>query len=387
MVYYQIFILVFLMVFLGIILKNLADFQDLPPAVESPANGPMVSLLVPARDEELNIAGCVSSLLAQDYRNFEVVVLDDHSTDGTLAELQRIGAAPSGSRLRIVKGRPLPQGWHGKAWACQQLAEQSTGDLLLFTDADTRHRPDSLRRAVAAMGSCGADMLSLTPAQELGSFWEGLIVPLVYHILFTYLPICLVGTSRSPSFCYAIGQFILFRREAYLKIGGHRSVCSNIVEDVWLCKIVKRSGGRVAAYNGLDAVSCRMYRGLGDVWNGFSKNLFAGLGNNTAILFSLMLLVVQLYLAPWGFVATSLLRGELTPAGFWLPAAQIAVAIVSRMLISLKFRQPIWPGLLHPFSQAALILIALNSFRQTTFGGGPVWKGRNYHFRGDRTQA
>ncbi len=385
MVLYQIFILGCLLVFLGIILKNIADFQDLPTAGESPATGPMVSVLVPARDEELNIAGCVASLLAQDYRNFEVVVLDDNSTDGTWSELQRLLTGPGGERLRMVKGTPLPEGWHGKAWACQQLADQSTGDLLLFTDADTRHRPESLRRAVAAMGSCGADMLSLTPAQELGSFWEGLIVPLVYHILFSYLPICLVGSSRSPAFCYAIGQFILFRREAYLNIGGHRSVCSNIVEDVWLCKVVKRAGGRVAAFNGIDAVSCRMYRGFGDVWSGFSKNLFAGLGNSAVTLFSLMLFVVLLYLAPWGFLAASLLRGELSPAGFWLPAAQVAVAIVSRMLISARFRQPVWPGLLHPFSQALLLLIALNSFRQTTFGGGPVWKGRNYRFHGDRT--
>jgi chlorobactene glucosyltransferase len=385
MAIYQIIILAFLLVFLGIILKNLADFQDLPPAGRAPANGPMVSLLVPARDEEMNIAGCVSSLLVQDYRNFEVVVLDDHSTDGTWEELQRIGADTPGSRLRIMRGQPLPEGWHGKAWACQQLAGQSAGELLLFTDADTRHRPDSLRRAVAAMGSCGADMLSLTPAQELGSFWEGLIVPLVYHILFSYLPIRLVASSRSPAFCYAIGQFILFRREAYLKIGGHRSVCSNIVEDVWLCKMVKRSGGRVAAFNGIDAVSCRMYHGLRDVWNGFSKNLFAGLGNSTATLFSLMFLVVLLYLAPWGFVGSALLRGELTPASFWLPAAQIAVALVSRMIISLKFRQPIWPGLLHPISQSVLLLIALNSFLKTTFGGGPVWKGRSYRFEGTPT--
>jgi len=383
MLLYQIFILCCLLVFFGVILKNLGDLPNLPPALEAPASGPRVSVLVPARDEELNIAECVSSLLAQDYGNFEVVVLDDHSSDGTWGELQRLMASSRGGRLRIVKGEPLPEGWHGKAWACQQLAGQASGDLLLFTDADTRHRPDALRRAVAAMGSSRSDMLSLTPAQELGSFGEGLVVPLVYHILFSYLPIGQVRASRSPAFCYAIGQFILFRREAYLKIGGHRSVCRNIVEDVWLCKKVKRAGGSVAAFNGTDAVSCRMYRGFRDVWSGFSKNLFAGLGNSALGLFALMGMVVLLYLVPWGFIVAALLRGELSLAGFWIPVAQVVLAVFSRMIISVKFRQPLWPGLLHALSQVVLILIALNSFRQTAIGGGPVWKGRNYRFHGD----
>ena len=381
MMLYQIFILSLLLVFLGIVLRNLVDLHRLPEGRGGQSQ--MVSVLVPARNEEGHIAGCVRSLLGQDYGRFELIVLDDQSTDGTWAELQKLESVSAG-RLRYVKGEPLPEGWHGKAWACHQLAGLATGGLMLFTDADTRHRPEALRRAVAALEESGADMLSLTPSQEMNSFWEKLIIPLIYHILCSYLPVRLVTTNPSPAFCYAIGQFILFRRDAYLKIDGHRSVRRNLVEDVELCKMVKRKGGRVVAFDGTDVVSCRMYAGFKELWNGFSKNLFAGLGYSTPGLSVLIALMAMLYLAPYVFALSALYRGELSPVLFWLPVAQIAVAMLSRTIIALKFRQPLWPGLLHGFSQLMLILIAINSFRLTVFGNGPVWKGRSYQFQGDQ---
>jgi chlorobactene glucosyltransferase len=377
MMLYQILVLVSLLVFLGILLRNLLDLPRLPD--ESCGGMPMVSILVPARNEERHIRQCIESLLVQDYANFEVIVLDDNSTDETWAALKEL-AGRAGAKLTLLRGKPLPDGWHGKAWACQQLAEKAKGVLLLFTDADTRHRTDTLKRSVAALQTSGADLLSVTPAQEMLTFWEKLIVPLVYHILLCYLPIRLVGRSRSPAFCYAIGQFILFRSEAYHRLGGHRSVRTCLVEDVWLCKLVKRSGGTVAVYNGIDAVSCRMYHDLRGIWDGFSKNLFAGLGYSTPGLLMLMALVVLLYLAPWGFVLFAVLNRDFTIPGFWLPAAQILTALTCRLIIAFAFRQPVSITLLHAFSQVVLLAIALNSFRLVKFGNGPVWKERRYRF-------
>ncbi len=377
MLFYQIAILFSLLVFLGILLRNLIDLPHMPDA--SPCTGPLVSVLVPARNEALNIERCVRSLLRQEYAPFEILVLDDGSTDAT-AELLRQLLMESGGKLRVVQGEPLPEGWHGKAWACSQLGHQAKGELLLFTDADTWHEPDALRRTVGAMQASGADMLSLMPRQELASFWEKLVVPLIHVILMCYLPLRLVRTSRKAAFCFANGQFVFFRREFYDRIHGHASVRNAIVEDVWLCKSVKKAGGRVVAFNGTDVVSCRMYHSFREIWEGFSKNLFAALGYSTTGLFALLILVTALYLAPCAFLFRSLLAGEFTVSLFWLPLTQLLIALLCRLLIALLFRQSLAMAFLHPLSQLVLLAIACNSFYSIKFGKGASWKGRNYNF-------
>ena len=383
MLVYQLTILLLLLAFLAILLWNLRALPELPRQ-GAQTDHPFVSVLVPARNEAHNIERCISSLLGQNYPNFEVVVLNDASTDRTLELLESLRQADTSSRLRIIHGAPLPENWHGKAWACDQLGREAAGDMLLFTDADTSHAPECLSRAVAAMQESGADMLSMMPHQELKSFWERLIVPLIYFILLCYLPVKLVYAMASPVLCFANGQFILFRRKMYSMIGGHGAVSSDLVEDVWLCKAVKKKGGKVASYNGMETVSCRMYRNLSEVWDGFSKNLFAGLGYNAAGLLVLMLITVLVYIAPYGFVITSVATGNYSTVYFLLPLLQISIALLCRLLIAGRFSQPLSGALLHVFSQMALLGIAANSFYLVTFGKGSPWKGRRYNFSGKK---
>ena len=377
MLFYQIGVLLSLLVFLGILLRNLIDFPGIP--AHFPAQGALVSVLVPARNEALNIERCVRSLLRQEYAPFEILVLDDGSTDATPELLRRL-AIESDGKMRVLQGEPLPDGWHGKSWACYQLGRQAKGELLLFTDADTMHEPDALGRTVGAIEASGADMLSLMPHQELDSFWEKLVVPLVHVILMCYLPLRLVRTSRRAAFCFANGQFILFRKEFYQRINGHAAVRDALVEDVWLCKKVKKAGGKVVAFNGTDVVNCRMYRNFREIWEGFSKNLFAALGYSTPGIFMFIAMIAAVYIAPYLFLFHSTLAGEFTVSLFWLPLTHVMVALLCRLLIASTFRQSLAVALLHVFSQMVLLAIACNSFYLIKFGKGASWKGRNYNF-------
>lgn len=374
---YQISVLLLLLFFLGLLLKNLIDFPCMRE--NSPHAGPLVSVMVPARNEELNIERCVRSLLRQDYGSFEILVLDDGSTDATLELLDGL-ATEFGEQLRVFRGEPLPPGWHGKAWACFQLSSQSKGELLLFTDADTIHKPDALRRSVGAIQRSGADMLSLMPHQELGSFWEKSVVPLIHVILMCYLPLRLVRTSPRPAFCFANGQYIFFRKVLYERIGGHAAVKDAIVEDVWLCRAVKKAGGKVVAFNGSDVVSCRMYHNFKEIWDGFSKNLFAAIGYSTPGLLMLVSIIAALYIVPYAFLFRSLMFGNSDVTLFWIPLFQIIIALLCRLIIASAFRQSLPIAFLHVLSEMVLIAIAFNSFLTIKFGKGASWKGRHYNF-------
>ncbi|MBC8044131.1 MAG: glycosyltransferase [Rhizobacter sp.] len=383
LLFYNCFITLCLCVFVIILVKNLFDLKPLPRAEVNSETQPRISILVPARNEAANISRCALSLLRQDYANFEVIVLNDNSDDGTDEVLE--GLQQLHPHLKVIAGTPLPDGWLGKCWACKQLADASTGEYLLFTDADTMHEPASIKRALAAMQTSKADLLSIITDQEMKTVWERLVIPLIHFSVLCYLPVKLIWTNKSPLFAFANGQFLFFNREMYKKIGGHEAVRTAMVEDVWFVKAVKAAGGTVKIYDGIDAVRCRMYRSLKDVWQGFSKNIFAGLGYNVLAIAVLCIFSFAVYVLPSIFVLISLYRflagaAQLTPDFFWFPLLQLFIAAVLRVLIAKRFRLPVAESLLHPLSMLMFIGIALNSVRWIASGKGSLWKGRRYNF-------
>ena len=341
------------------------------------ANAPLVSILVPARNEAANIRRCVRSLLAQDYRNFELLVLDDGSTDATATILQTLQKEDNTGHLQILTGEPLPPGWLGKNWACHQLAQAAQGRFLLFTDADTVHVLRAVTSAIAALQQERADFLSVFPRQETKSLAERLVVPLVMLYVVGLLPTWLVKSNPDPRFSAANGQFMCFRREAYQKCGGHAGVRNLILEDVQLGRRVKADGLKQILPDGTDSVTCRMYSRQNEVWQGFSKNFYAFFDYNPKW-FGLFLGVnVLAYIGPYFW----LLLGWLTHqpgslAWLGLPLFQIVLAWLTRLVLAIRWGFRGIDIFLHPFSIAMMCAIGVNSMRWRN--KGTQWKGRLY---------
>lgn len=348
---------------------------------------PFVSILVPARDEASNIEQCVRSLIAQVYEPLEVIVLDDNSSDATSAIVQRIIdelPATQQKRLQLVQGKPLPPGWVGKNFACQQLAQQAHGDYLLFTDADTIHAPDTAQAVISCMQHYGVTLLTAQPEFVLGSLGERLIVPLLNFTIMTLLPVALVRLRPEPSLATGNGQLLCFHRLAYTKIGGHAAVKDNILEDVLLARAIKKAGERMIFVDALEFVRCRMYRSWSGVWAGFSKNLFALYNYSLPFALIALLLNLALFVLPPLLIVVALL--------FHLPTTLLLYATTAytfstlmRVLLTLRFTRLrhtlpslLFLCLLHPLSMTLEGIILLHAIYCWKRKLGVAWKGRNY---------
>ena len=354
-----------LTVFLIITLFNAATAPMLKRA-NNCQNEPRVSVLIPARNEESNISACIEGFLTQQYDNFEVIVLDDQSTDRTEAIIKKL--SQQYSKIQAICGQPLPPGWIGKNWACHQLSQYASGEILIFTDADNRPTPNAIANSVAYMQKLELGLLSAFPQKVTETLAERLVVPVVDMFVYAGLPLWLTYLSRSPSLAAASGLWIAFTRDAYQRIGGHKALSNRIVEDVELSRLAKKRGIKILTLAGTQAVSCRMYHSFSEVWDGFSKNLF-GLVRYRRIPFFILILVlftmcVLPYVSVWfaPFTVLSLVA--------------IIMNVAMRLILSIKYRHPLFTSVtLHPLGVLLTLLIGINSFYQARHGH-LEWKGR-----------
>ncbi len=313
----------------------LRSLGTLTPAARPAFAWPRISVLIPARNEAANIGACLESLLAQDYPNCEILVLDDGSEDATAAIVADFAARDPARRLHLLRGASLPSGWLGKCHACAQLAAAARGEYLLFTDADTRHGPRSLANALAAAETLHAGLVSVLPRQQALTPAEQLLLPLLPFNILTLLPVGLVRRRPEPSLSAGIGQFLFFRRSAYLATGGHAAVRRSALDDVELARRVKAAGWHMALLGGGEAVQCRMYSSFTQIWCGFSKNLFDFHGRSPV--FTLIAVAAQslLYVAPPVLgVAALAVRAPWPLAA--LPFATYALAVLMRLLLAAR---------------------------------------------------
>ena len=355
--------------------RSLADSADtLPP------NAPRVSVVIPARNERRNIERCVHSVLASRYTQLEVIVVDDHSTDGT-GDIARV-IARDDARLRVVDAPPLPDGWFGKQWACATGAAAANGALLVFTDADTRHAPDLLPRAVNELRARDAELLSVVGHQEMHSFWERVIQPQLFVLLsIRYGGAEEVSTTRRPENAIANGQFILVRRDAYEAMGGHALVRDRVAEDLSLAQEWVRAGRRIALLLAIDQLSTHMYASLAELVAGWRKNIYAG-GRHAALggrigraLYPVLLPAVPLVgLAPPVALVLALL-GVLTTGWLTWSAIVVAASILFWAAIYRFMRESAGYALVYPLGFAMLFYIAVGAVAR---GRKVEWKSRRY---------
>lgn len=333
-----------------------------------------LSVLLPARDEADNITPCLDTVLACSTggRHVEIIVLDDRSGDGTGA----IAAAAGGDRIRVLPGRDLPEGWMGKSHACAQLAEAAGGDWLLFLDADIRLHPAVLSAALITAEAQGRGLVTGFPRQITGSWLEKLVVPLMNFTVFCHLPIPLVRGSGDPRFVAAHGGFMLIHRDSYARTGGHGAIRGELVDDMAMARAFKRAGEPVTLADLTDYAEMRMYHQAKEVWNGYRKNIYAGLGRSFGLLLAVLMFYAFLYVVPLAAAIIAGLSGQ--PAMlFWSVAAYTAGAAV-KSVSDAAGKQPFWYCFLVPVSMLCLIAIAVSSWQGSRSGSGYEWKGRRY---------
>lgn len=313
---------------------------DEPPIIESiDREPPLVSIIVPMRNEEKNIRRCIWSLLSQNYPNFEIIAVDDKSKDSTLDILKEL--ASRHNNLQVIEGNPVPEGWVGKNYALWQGVKQAKGDWLLFVDADTASEPYMLTSVIRYVNENNIDMLSISPFQILETFWERVIQPVVLCFIYYAFPYRKINDPKS-GIAAANGQFILIRKSVYKAVGGHLSVKNSIVEDVALANLVKCSGYRLHFVRGRRLIKTRMYTNFNEIWEGWTKNLFFELGRKwRRVIFSIVILLA------WGFIPHILFTWSVINLFF-----QEAYTLSSLLILA--------------ESTFLLVLIIYNSWRQAT---------------------
>jgi chlorobactene glucosyltransferase len=366
-------------------LRSTPRLDDIDAAATTAAPTPRVSVVLPARNEAVHIAACIRSIRASTWPDLELVVVDDHSTDGTGALARE--AAAGDPRVKIVNAPDLPAGWFGKQWACQSGAAHATGSLLLFTDADTRHAPDLVGRMVRMRERRGAELLSVAGHQEMGTVWERAVQPSVFTLILTrYGGADAMERASNPRDVVANGQCFMLSRRVYDAIGGHEPVRGFVAEDVMMAQTIQARGDRVSLAIGIRQLSTRMYDGLDSLMKGWGKNMYAGgrhamwwgaVGQRLYPLFllSFPLGVLMPFVALTWCVVAMLLGGPVSTALLLWSAATSAAILLSFAAANRLNGDPIRRALLAPLGGAIVLAICVSAIAR---GNNVRWKDRGY---------
>ena len=354
------------------VMLNLLFYRRTPTVHRAGNETPAVSVLIPARDEEVNIRTAACRVLSNDSRNLELIVVDDHSTDGT-AEIVR-EVTTEDSRAQLVNAPALPDDWGGKPHSCFTGAANATGDYLVFVDADVALEPNAIERLVAFMDKTRSDLASGIPRQVTKTLTEKLVVPLIHFILLGFLPMMGMRWTRRPSFSAGCGQLFIARRTAYEETGGHRAIKASRHDGLELPRAFRRFGLKTDLFDATDLATCRMYNNAREVWHGFAKNATEGMASPAAIVPWTVLLIGGQVL-PLVLLLVAWLTNSGSPA---IPLAATATAAVfaTRWVLAWRFEQSFLGALLHPVGIVILVAVQWFALVRESAGHRLAWKGR-----------
>jgi len=355
------FVLSFTLIQMLVVLVNLI-FKEKINNLESDFNG-LVSVLIPARNEELNIGNLLEDLQKQDYTNIEVIIFDDQSNDNTSEIVKHF--MDSDKRIKLIESVELPSGWLGKNYACHEMSKLAKGKYLLFIDADVRLKGRIIFHSIAKSEMNNLGLLSIFPIQQMQTIGEKVTVPNMNFILLSLLPLMLVRKTKYKSIAAANGQFMLFQSEIYQSLCPHKKMKSNKVEDIEIARYFKKLNFPVACLTGYESVTCRMYHGFKESVNGFSKNIISFFGNSYLLAFLFWLITT------FGFIVV------FVGASTYLLIFYFIILITIRIFVSDISKQKILSNILLIIPQQISLGIILFKAGMNTLKKEYLWKGRN----------
>ena len=373
MILYQLMITALLLFLFGFTWKNLKDFKQ--PSLRPPeekTKKPRVSICIPARNEEKNIRTLVRSLINQTYSNIEILVLDDHSSDHTALMVEEL--ALEDARVRCIPGKELYPGWVGKTFALQQLGQLARGEWLLFCDADTKFTPVCVETVLSEAAAENLDALSLFPLQITQTWGEKWLVPMIYFILTSYLPLNKVRNNPNPALSAGCGQFFFVKKNVFMEVGGFKEIKATLHDGSKFPQLLKKKGKEYDLFDGQKLVSCRMYTNFKSTWQGLSRSFYSAINFP---LFALSLLWHSaLFVAPLFFFTVGITSQKPFLTWLFLPFIQLVTAISLRQMQNRHFHFPTKSAWFTPFSFALFATLQIHSFLRHTLFKSVTWKGR-----------
>ncbi len=363
-----IFVLSSFFVFYSTIIVSLNLFWNYSSFTKTKNNN--LSILIPARNEEKNIENCINSVLKTNKNYTEILVYDDHSTDSTAEVIKKISQL--NKKVKIAKTLKLEKGWTGKSFACYQLAKQSSSEWIVFIDADTTVIED-LCQLISYSEENNLSMLSAWPKIEMKSISEKIFMPLLNFIVFTTCPMLIAKKRNSDNLGLAHGACILFKKETYMKLGGHNLVKNDLFEDTRLARIFRQKGEKTYCVNGSKIISVKMYDSFSSIWNGFKKNYYPSFTKDSSFFFFQSIFFISYFVAPLIYT-TSIILNLNKILGIVLLSINFAPIII----INLKFKYHFLSIFTQPIGVLAMFILGIDSWKNMKFGKGLAWKDRIY---------